>query len=148
MIKLHEATMNDAARLYAWRMDPSTAEFSFHGPPTTFKGHCEWLEKKLAQRPQVRIWIAVDTERTATVGTVRLERHNDTEEISLIVDPRQRGRGYAYFLIQQGAAQRSVERVVARVKPHNYASLRAFWSLGFRGSDEDGVVNLEKSEWS
>jgi RimJ/RimL family protein N-acetyltransferase len=76
---------------------------------------------------------------------VRIDRRTAGEaEISITVAPEQRGRGYARDLISGGIAAAGELRIVARIKPENARSLRAFRALGFVGdtANGDGLIRL------
>src|ERR1700716_3121599 len=94
VVTLHQASMKDAARLYDWRIDAETVRNSIAPPPGSFDAHCVWLENVLRD-PLVALFIAYDPERRVRVGCVRIDRRSDEEaEISITVDPEQRGRRY------------------------------------------------------
>jgi UDP-2,4-diacetamido-2,4,6-trideoxy-beta-L-altropyranose hydrolase len=156
VVKLRPATEADAARLFAWRRDPETVTASIDPPPQTWDDHMKWFDAILAQEVEdVDVFIATDTERSVTVGVLRLDYSADASaatglaEVSITVDPAQRGRGYAFELLTTLLADKAtVPTLVAMVKDTNYASLRLFWAAGFRDSAvSDGVLRLEKS-WS
>ena len=141
MVRLRQARADDAAQLYRWRVDVETERQSIAPPPESFDGHRRWLDRVLDDS-DVALYIAYDDERAVDVGTVRIDRRGDREaEISITVDPGQRGRGYSRELIARGIEAAGDVRVVARVKPENIRSLRAFRALGFDGP-EDGHGEL------
>jgi RimJ/RimL family protein N-acetyltransferase len=134
--------MKDAARLYDWRIDAETVRNSIAPPPGSFDAHCVWLENVLRD-PLVALFIAYDPERRVHVGCVRIDRRSDEEaEMSITVDPEQRGRRYSYDLIARGIEAAGSVRVLARVKESNLASLRAFSALGFSGGKEGDLLRL------
>jgi RimJ/RimL family protein N-acetyltransferase len=142
VLTLRPAGAEDAAQLYAWRMDAETAEQSVAPPPPSFAAHREWLDAQLHD-PRVALLVGHDLERRVDVGVVRLERRDDETELSITVAPDQRGRGYSHHLIARGVEAAGPVRVVARVKPRNERSLRAFRSSGFAsGQEHDGLVWL------
>jgi RimJ/RimL family protein N-acetyltransferase len=142
VVTLRPAGAEDAAQLYAWRVDVETAHQSVGPPPPTFAAHREWLDTQLRD-PGVALFVAHDAERRVDIGVVRLERRDDETELSITVAPEQRGRGYSHDLIARGVDAAGAVRVVARVKPRNERSLRAFRSSGFAGGTErDGLVCL------
>lgn len=147
-LTLTMATMNDAARLYTWRTDSATVKNSLQPPPKSFAMHCEWLKEKLTDTDHTCIWIAEDRDRTPSlVGMVRLDaREEGVTEIAVVVDPRQRGRGYAALLIGAAIENAETAKLRAVVKVNNSASLRAFWAHGFRLVSEDkDLLTLERS---
>jgi RimJ/RimL family protein N-acetyltransferase len=138
MVTLRPATMDDAARLFSWRVDDETVRNSTGPAPASFDAHRKWLEQTL-QNPRVALYVGYDPNNQVAVGTIRLDRLNDGEsEVSITVDPELRGRGYGRQLIEQAAKAAGPVRLIAHVKESNPASLRTFTALGFRGGQRDG----------
>jgi len=136
-VTLRPAVLQDAALLYAWRVDADTVRHSIAPPPASFDEHSAWLTDQL-QDPDVALYVAYD-ERGIDVGTLRIDRRGRGEsELSITVAPAQRGRGYSHDLIASGIRASGDSRIVARVKPDNVRSLRAFRALGFSIVDDDG----------
>lgn len=145
-VTLRLATEADAARLFAWRDDPDTRTASKDQKPLSFKAHIDWLKATLA-KTDVHLFVAADHGRGALVGTVRVDEHKGKPpEVSITVDPRQRGRGYAALMIH---CLQSYQwpRLVATVRTSNYASLRAFWENGFRVTKYWGAEGFVDLEW-
>jgi RimJ/RimL family protein N-acetyltransferase len=142
VVTFHEASMDDAARLYQWRVDSDTADSSIAPPPASFDEHCEWLATVLRD-PLVALYVGYDGSRGVPVGTVRLDRRGGGEaEISITVAPDERGRGYSHDLIAYGIEAAGNVRVVARVKASNARSLRAFRALGFSAQTDGELLRL------
>jgi RimJ/RimL family protein N-acetyltransferase len=138
VVTLRPAAPQDAALLYAWRVDADTARQSVAPPPTSLDDHRAWLEAQLRD-PRVALYVGYDDERRVEVGTLRIDRHaGDEIELSITVAPEQRGRGYSHDLIACGIRAAAGNRIVARVKPDNVRSLRAFRALGFDRVDGGG----------
>lgn len=135
-ITLRAANANDWAKLLAWRNGEPNDD-AFAGPKTvTLAEHLQWLERVLADNT-VQLFIAEDADATA-VGYIRLAGVKSSSpyeaEISISVDPRFRGRGYATRMITMiftRLAAVGPYRLTAKVLPTNYASLRLFSELGF-----------------
>lgn len=149
MITLKRATEADAARLYCWRQDRDVQQASFGPPPKDFVSHLTWFTDALSDKSRA-IYIARDSQRSVVAGYVRLTAEPDGLTVSVAVDPQQRGRGYAQEMLQAGMEQGrldfpSASKFRALIKHQNFASLRLFWSMGFRvvGEGRDCLV-LEK----
>lgn len=150
---LRPATMADWARLFAMRNDETTRQNSLKMTPVILADHLTWLTQKLNDR-DVALLVALDHERGVTVGYARVDFHGTGKKrealCSIVIDAPQRGRGYASQVIQgleTLARDRLAHRLMAVVKPDNYASLRAFANCGFAlvKSAEDGTfVTLGK----
>ena len=147
MISLRRAQARDAELLLSWRNDAVTRRFAFNSGEVSPAEHAAWLERRLADSGCV-LWIAEDD--GMAVGQVRLDRDGDAAEVSITTAPEARGRGHAVAMLQLAAAQAAdelaVERLVARIKQGNEASLRAFRRAGFseEGDAADGVLRLER----
>ena len=140
--------MRDWARLFAWRNDPLTRENSLSTVEVTLEDHMRWLTETL-KRDDVRLFVATHPDSGVTVGTGRLNLKPDgVVELSLTVDPHQRGAGYAGQIIAGlvAHAPAGTTRLRAEVRLANGASLRAFAGHGFLpvGSHPDGVAVLER----
>ena len=136
-VTLRLAALGDAALLYAWRVDADTVRQSIAPPPASFDEHSAWLTDQLRD-PDVALYVAYDDERGIDVGTLRIDRRGGESELSITVAPGQRGRGYSHDLIASGIRAAADSRIVARVKPDNVRSLRAFRALGFSIEDDGG----------
>jgi RimJ/RimL family protein N-acetyltransferase len=123
--------VDDAERLYAWRIDPLTQEMSLTAGPQTLAEHKKWLDHILAES-HVHIFIAeVDG---VPVGTGRFDIENTSATVSLTVAPDHRGKGHATAILQElnrEMRRRGVTQAFARVRGHNVPSLRAFLSNGY-----------------
>ena len=140
-VTLRHAHMDDAARLYSWRIDGETVRNSIAPPPGSLDEHRAWLEATLRD-PRTALYVAYDADRDP-VGVVRIDRVSDDEaEISITVDPDHRGRGYSHELIAAGVEAAGNVRVVARVKGANVQSLRAFRKQGFSGGGDGDLLRL------
>lgn len=135
---LRPARPDDAARLLAWRNDPTTVRFSRTGRPVEPDEHDRWLARRLVD-PGTRIWIGeVDGE---PVGEVRVDVREGVGEVDVAVAPEHRGRGHARALLagmeEEMLGDYQVRELVARVHPGNEPSARAFRAAGFVESDPD-----------
>lgn len=138
MVTLRAATAADADLLLAWRNDPATRAASFTTGEVDPAGHRAWLAARLAD-PACSVWIA---EQDGTpIGQVRLDGDADEAEISVGLAPEARGRGLGAAVIAKACAAGAAATVLARVRPGNEASLRAFRQAGFSdaGATEDAV---------
>jgi RimJ/RimL family protein N-acetyltransferase len=145
-VSLRPASSVDAGCLHAWRNEAETRAASFDTSPIAWEEHVRWLDAKLAN-PRARVMIATD-ESGEEVGVVRLDASGDAAEISVSIDHRHRGHGIGTAVIRAGAALAMTElgarRVIARIRPENARSLRAFAGAGFARSGEprNDVVEL------
>lgn len=128
-LSLRQATAEDAITIFEWQISPGTRAYARDPTPPTLAEHVDWFSKKLAS-PDTRCWVAVRNERAC--GFVRLDRHDDEWEVSIVTAPQMRGQGFGKAML---AALESVcrgERLVAEVLPGNEASHALFRAAGFR----------------
>jgi RimJ/RimL family protein N-acetyltransferase len=144
-LALRRAGPADEELLLSWRNDAATRAASFSQEPIDPATHHAWLERALAD-PDTLVLIAEEEGRP--VAQVRVNRTAaGIGEIHVVVAPEARGRGVARSTLVAGTAEAAaaleVREVLARVKPGNPASLRAFRSAGFGEQRErGGVVEL------
>jgi UDP-2,4-diacetamido-2,4,6-trideoxy-beta-L-altropyranose hydrolase len=147
MITIREAALDDEHHLLAWRNDAVTRALAFTQHEITADEHSAWFRGKLAD---ARCVILIAEEDGQPVAQVRFDRVDARiAEAHIAVDPAARGRGVgrsALRLALPGARRAlGVDKVLARIKRENTASLRAFHAAGFSVVGErDDVVELER----
>ena len=135
LCSFRDAQYDDAELLWQWRNDPEVRSVSFSQDVIPLESHRNWLAKQLDDA-DTKIWIAQD-QNFRPLGQIRFDRHDDgqTGVISIILDQSLRGRGLGQHLITE-ACQAFFEttpcrEIIARIKPGNAASERAFRRAGF-----------------
>lgn len=134
--RFRAANRQDAETLWRWRNDPEVRSVSFDENLIPFERHQGWLDRRL-QDPNTILWIW-EKSSGEPVGQVRFELTEENPAIaliSIIVDQSRRGRGLGTALIV-AASDRLLEsniatRIVARIKPGNAPSEKAFRAAGF-----------------
>jgi RimJ/RimL family protein N-acetyltransferase len=128
------AQAGDAELLRGWRNDPETRRRSFTKTTVSVAEHEAWLHARLASE-RTAIWIFSDGD--VAVGQVRADVDGEVAEVSIVVAPERRGRGYGKAMLSE--AMRLLRRdfgsgVRARalVLDDHDASLRTFKACGFR----------------
>jgi len=130
---LRAARLEDIDLLFAWvnRPDSLAAKLRTKGPVGRVE-HEVWFRKRLAD-PRCRIWIALIDE--VPIGQVRFTRSAEAWEIDIYVIAERRGGGLGRAVLIRSIAllgsEHTGERVLARVKYANTASLRLFERAGF-----------------
>jgi RimJ/RimL family protein N-acetyltransferase len=138
---LRLARPEDRDLVLTWANDPGTRAGSFSSAPIARDEHGRWWEGLMAD-PARHLLVAELAGRP--VGQIRLTRTEPAAfEVGITVAPAERGRGLAVRILRAGAAEaraRGAERLLARIRPENVASVRAFERAGYclTGSD---VVN-------
>ena len=128
-LSLRRATAEDAITIFEWQISPGTRVYARDPTPPTLAEHLDWFAKKLAS-PDTRCWVAVRNERAC--GFVRLDRHGDEWEISIVAAPQMRGQGFGKAMLAALESVSHGERLVAEVLPGNEASHALFRAAGFR----------------
>jgi pseudaminic acid synthase len=143
-VALRPATLADGASLLAWRNDPQTRAMSIATGEVTADQHAAFLARSLDTDDR---WLYIAEAGGAPIGMVRLDAAGPAAlEISLVVAPPARGKGYAVALLHAAEAEarrRGAVRLVAVLRPDNAASRRAFEAAGYHGfvtAARDGVA--------
>lgn len=134
------ATPADAGLLLTWRNEPAVREMSRSSRPIGLAEHRAWLTGVLAD--PARTLLVAELEGRP-VGTLRFDREGGRAEISVALDPQERGGGLGTQAIRettelQLAADSTLREVVAEVQSRNLRSLRAFERAGYRMAAEAG----------
>lgn len=140
---LRPAALGDAELLHRWRNDPEVRRRSFDSAPVPLDGHRSWLGRRI-DSPDSLVLIGSASDEGEPFGVVRFERiAGDRWEIGVSLAAEARGTGLATPLLLAGLRRLAVERrgatVLARIKPDNAASIRAFTAAGF------SAVQLQES---
>lgn len=98
------------------------------------ENHHDWFQKSL-NREDRDIFILSDRDRP--MGQVRFDREKDVAEIDIAIVPEHRKKGTGTLALMETcydylASQKGVTTLVAKVKPDNKASIKAFLKAGFR----------------
>ncbi|MDI3286253.1 GNAT family N-acetyltransferase [Polyangium sp. 15x6] len=126
-VVLRKAERRDEGRVWVYNDEPGARRVSLSKDPIPWEAHKAWFAARLAD-PKASLFI-VECESEA-VGTVRIERRGEEDQISIALTPSARGRGIGVAAIVE-AARRHEGELVALVRPDNTASARAFERAGF-----------------
>lgn len=134
---LREATIEDAEDVLRWRNDPKTRENSFNKEMIDLKSHLSWFEKKLKQKDCLMFIMMDDGQK---VGNIRLDVTEGVGEISYMIAPEYRGKGYGRKILILLEAKLNdlgadVKTLTAFVLKDNIASMRCFMDNGYTGED-------------
>lgn len=131
------ATIQDASSMWHWQNDPEVRSVAFNDQPISLGMFRDEFRKRLAD-PRIETWIA-ETHNSQTIGLVKFDLSDPQlpPQISVIVDQTVRGRGLGTVLISQACEdffnRSERHEIVARIKPGNVASEKAFRAAGFVG---------------
>ncbi len=133
-VTLRPARLEDCRSLWEWRNDPDTREASFHTETIFFEDHRTWFESRIGS-PDLRILIVLSPEGKE-IGYVRFQLGGSDAEVSVALDPEERGKGYGPAAVraasEQILSQGKVKRVLALIKYSNPGSRAAFERAGFQ----------------
>lgn len=125
-MNLRPATMNDADRLYRWRVHDQQQVWGEH---VTVGGYGQWLEDRIAN-PLVRLWIAEHD--GVAVGQLRIDSNG---ELSFSIDPAFRGHGHGEEMVRLAVADANPATFGGHLKANahlsNLASVRVLDAAGF-----------------
>lgn len=148
-VSLRRATQADAGLLLEWRNDPLTRSMSITSDEVPPEQHRAYISRSLDARDR---WLFVAEHDGRPVGTGRLDREAPgTLEVSITVAPSERGKGHAVAILRalEAEAQRMRElQLVARLRPENVVSRRAFEAAGYQSfvRDDSAEVALLRCE--
>lgn len=118
---LRPATDADSYYFLHLRNDRDSVLMS-HRPALSLKEHVEWWATTTDER-----WVA--EEEGKRVGTLRV---SSAGELSIVVDPEQRGKGHGVEMLKMADYVKGKHaRLIAEVLPVNVRSHRAFLSAGW-----------------
>ncbi len=142
-VYLRRAKMEDAEDILRWRNDEVTRENSFNKEKISLLSHIKWLERKLGQG-DTYMFIAMDGD--TKVGNIRVDVLEDTGEISYMVAPEHRGKGYGSLMIGlvEKEMPKDVKSLMGLTLKTNKASGRCFEKNGYTASDAGDALCYSK----
>ena len=132
---LRSVIIEDAEDILRWRNDPSTRESSFTKDEIELEAHYAWLKKKLCDR-DCFMYILMDGEKK--VGNIRVDIEDGIGEISYMIAPESRGKGYGKKILElvEPEVSKKVISLVGYTLKSNTASGRCFTANGYTCKDE------------
>lgn len=142
-IFLRRAAMEDAEDLLRWRNDETTRANSFTKDIIDLESHKKWLERKLSDE---RCYLFVMMDDTEKVGNIRVDVEGDVGEISYMIAPEKRGRGYGKKIIAlvEKEMPADVRTLIGLTLKDNRASGRCFLANGYTASDAEDALCYSK----
>ena len=132
---LRRATIEDAEDILKWRNDPATRENSFTRDEIDLETHLAWFEKKLVDTGCF-MYILMDGDKK--VGNIRVDVEDVTGEISYMIAPDARRKGYGKKILALVETEVSgmVDSLVGYTLKTNRASGRCFEANGYTCRDD------------
>ncbi|MDX1442808.1 MAG: UDP-2,4-diacetamido-2,4,6-trideoxy-beta-L-altropyranose hydrolase [Gammaproteobacteria bacterium] len=132
-LHLRAPTQDDARMIWKWRNDPEVRSTAFDPAEIPWEDHERWFARSL-ENPGRLMRIAEFHGDDA--GFIRLDRDNDTAEVSIFLSPARKGSGLGPALLA------SIEREIpgdwncrtlrAGIRPENEISISLFENAGYR----------------
>lgn len=141
-LELRTAGTDDCERLWHWRNDFRTRRSAFDTRPIDLAMHRNWYRGVL-DNPGQTLLIGVIRDRK--IGVLRYDVAGEIAEVSVYLDPELHGLGLGSRLIAAGNRwirdnASPINDLVARIRPENTASRKAFGEAGFRREDKDQLT--------
>ena len=158
---LRKATENDVDILFKWANDEVVRKNSFSTEKIKYVDHLAWFDKLLKDSNRMQFILEQnDDDQINLIGQIRisLEENGTQAEIGYSVDSSYRGMGYGKQMLRMAATQLQrdypkISRLIAKVKPNNVASYKAFIDTGFEEMFQQlelklSCYNEERDEFS
>jgi UDP-2,4-diacetamido-2,4,6-trideoxy-beta-L-altropyranose hydrolase len=132
-LRLRAARPSDCERVWRFNNEASARAASRSTEPIPLADHVRWFNVRLGDPDTVLDIVEVDAGRP--VGVVRIEWRGEAAELSVTIDPAERGRGLGSATVRAAvaaaAARWPAAPVVAWIAADNEASVRCFEAAGF-----------------
>ena len=127
---LRKVTADDMEVILQWRNDIESRRNSFNDKTISLSEHRNWFLRKQAD-PGCYMYILMDREVRA--GSIRVDLEDNIGEISFVIAPSMRGRGYGKAIIRllEDTLPQGPAVLIGMVKDFNVASQKCFLSNGF-----------------
>lgn len=144
-VYLRDVTEEDRDLLFLWANDEDVRKNSFSSKKISYDEHCKWFDRMMKNEYCVQWILQADNQ---PVGQIRINIDGINAEIGYSICSERRGEGFGKLMLEL-AKQRiyiefpMVKKMVARVKPGNIASLRAFEDNGYKVAFEQLEFELD-----
>lgn len=151
IVYLRKATSDDCDLLFGWANDSLTRNNSFNTEPISYESHVEWYKQILANQSVIQYILELNQNgRITPVGQIRLDIEGSVAEVSYSISKDYRGLGYGKRVLQlvedEIEKERiNIEKLIAKVKPDNTASAKAFLDNDYCNKCLEFEKNLTKN---
>jgi len=138
------ATLNDADLIWRWVTDPEVRAATFYEKKIEYEEHMLWLRRVL--NTQETLLFMVEDEQEQIKGQIRIDLNLKTCALSIVLDPKFRGRGLGWQIIKESLElivklKLNVTEVKAYVRQDNVRSQKAFKMAGFTANEKELLIN-------
>ena len=133
-INIRNVSKNDLEIVFTWINDPEVRKMFLENHIITWDEHVNWFNNKFND-PNHRYYIGID-KNSNPVGQIRFEISSRNADVSVLVDPNQRGHRLGIEIIKKGSEylfnETDITTIHAYIKPYNEHSCRAFENAGYQ----------------
>ena len=141
-LRLRGIGPEDAGAIVAWRADPEVYRYFRNPHCVTLEEHLSWYHDSYMNNECRADWMCIEKATGQRAGVFGLSREDDTAEVSYILAPEMRGRGYASEgvgrLIRFAREAWLCREIVAEIHRDNAPSIALIERLGFHRAGVHG----------
>ncbi|TIH18029.1 UDP-2,4-diacetamido-2,4,6-trideoxy-beta-L-altropyranose hydrolase [Marinifilum sp. JC120] len=140
-IIFRSAVKKDCEMILEWANDPETRKWSYNQTPIALQEHETWFAARLSE-PE-NIYLIAENGFDEPIGQIRFQKMENGYEVHVLVAKEFRGGGTGSRLIRNASMHllenKGPQRIMARAKSENIASVKAFEKAGYRITGEQEV---------
>jgi RimJ/RimL family protein N-acetyltransferase len=122
--KLDDTDLKD---VFKWKNDKDTVKYSFHHLKMNMREFNTWFGSSLNNKKR-KMFLLLDNKKK--VGLIFFDKLKDCSEVSIMINPKERGKGYASLALKMVSKyymdKFKVKRIIAKVNYDNLPSLKCF----------------------
>lgn len=131
-IKSRPVRDGDLKQIYEWRNNPLVRKNSFQTDEIKWEEHFSYWTKRMQNTDCYSYIVLLDQ---TDLGLIRIDKKNNSSyEVNILIAPESQGKGYGIMAIDKTkkiAIKLKIKKLMARVKPDNFASQKIFEKNGF-----------------
>lgn len=144
-VSIKTATEEHSKAIWEWRNDATTRAMSLDQDLVSWESHQSWYERVLTNNNR---HLYVGYTDGILFGMVRFDKYENQDhayEVSINLDPQQRGKGLGKLLLTKAIKHfwtqvADADLILAEIKKENVASKKAFENAGFEERQESATL--------
>lgn len=146
MIGIRKVREDDKDFLLKLKNEPISLKYSFNPHKVSKREHEKWF-RKIINSAEIKQLIITD-KRDNPIGQARfnIDPKTNSAEISVSIIPKVRGKGYGAKVIRKSSMYAikkfKIDKVYARIKKSNKASVMAFSKAGFKEISKKAYITM------
>ena len=144
-VSIKSATEEHSKAIWEWRNDATTRAMSLNQDLVSWENHQSWYERVLTNSNR---HLYVGYKDSIFFGMVRFDKCENKDhayEVSINLDPQQRGKGLGKLLLTKAIEHfwtqvADADLILAEIKKENVASKKAFENAGFDERQESATL--------